>query len=102
MAWYAMRFISHVALVLTVFMVVAIVDAVPDPPAVTPHTVDLKVSCPREFVGDFHNQALTGDLACNSHAPLHRLGLVDAPEPKRSSDWIKLAGYAADSSPPVL
>ena len=97
-----MKSISYLALVLSVFMVAATIDAVPDPPAVAPHTVDVKDSCLREFVSDFHEQPLTGDLTCISHAPIHRVSLSDAAEPKRSSDWITLAGYAADSSPPVL
>jgi hypothetical protein len=97
-----MKSISHVALVLSVLMVAASLDTVPDPPAVAPHTVGLKISCLRAFVGDFREQPLTGDLTSNSHAPIHGLSPADATEPKRSSDWITLAGYAADSSPPAL
>jgi hypothetical protein len=98
-----MKFISHVALVLCVFLVAASVDAVPDPPAVTPHTVDVKVSCLRDFVGSFREGLLTGDLACQSpHAPTHRVSCANDTEPKRSNDWNALAVYAADSSPPLL
>ena len=67
-----MRSISQVALVLSVLMVVATIDAVPDPPAVAPHTVELKVSCLRAFVGEFREQPLTGDLTSNSHAPIRQ------------------------------
>ena len=97
-----MKSISQVALVLSVLMVAATIDAVPDPPAVAPHTVGLKVCCLRAFAGDFRERPLTGDLTSNSHAPIHGVSLADATEPKRSSDWITLAGYAADSSPPAL
>lgn len=97
-----MKSISQVALVLSVLMVSATIDAVPDPPAVAPHTVELKVSCLRAFVGDFREQPLTGDLTSNFHAPIHGVNIADAAEPRRSSDWITLAGYAADSSPPAL
>lgn len=97
-----MKSISYLALVLSVFMVAATIDAVPDPPAVAPHTVDVKDSCLREFVGDFHKQPLTANLGCDSNAAIHPVAWANATEPKRSSDWITLAGYAADSSPPVL
>src|SRR5579872_4172044 len=98
-----MKSVSHIALVLCVFLVIASVDAIPDPPAVAPHSVDVKVSCLRDFAGSFREEPLTGDLASTSHhAPIHRLTPVDETEPTRSSDWIALAGYAADSSPPAV
>jgi hypothetical protein len=98
-----MKSISHIALVLCVFLVIASVDAIPDPPAVAPHSVDVKVSCLRDFAGSFRDEPLTRDLASNSHknSPIHRLSPAIENEPKRSSDWIALAGYAADSSPPI-
>jgi hypothetical protein len=98
-----MKPISHIALVLCVFLVIASVDAIPDPPAVAPHSVDVKVSCLRDFAGSFREEPLTGDLASTSqHSPIHRLSPAIENEPKRSNDWIALAGYAADSSPPTL
>jgi hypothetical protein len=98
-----MKFISHAAMVLCVFMVVSTIDAVPDPPAVAPHTVDVKVSCLRDFVGSLRDEPLTGGLACDSlHDPMHHVSPVEATERKLPSDWVALAGYAADSSPPLL
>jgi hypothetical protein len=98
-----MKSISYMVLVLSVLMVAASIDAVPDPPAVTPHTVNVKASCLREFVGGFREQRLVCESACISpHVPIHRVSLADATKPKRSSDWITLAGHAADPSPPVL
>lgn len=98
-----MKSIWHIALLLCVFLVIASVDAIPDPPAVAPHSVDVKVSCLRDFAGSFREEPLTGDLASNlQHSPIHRPTPVDEAEPMRSSDWIALAGYAADSSPPAL
>jgi hypothetical protein len=96
-----MRRISYVALALSVLMVTATVDSVPDPPAVTPHTVDVK-ACLRDFVGAFREPRLTCDSDCiSAHFPMHLVSLADAPKPKRSSDRI-LAVYATDPSPPVL
>jgi len=98
-----MNSISHIALVLCVFLVIASVDAIPDPPAVAPHSVDVKVSCLRDFAGSFREEPLTGDLTSNSHhSPIHRLSPATENAPKRSNDWIALAAYAADSSPPTL
>ena len=98
-----MKFISQLAFVLTVFMVVSSTDAIPDPPALTPHGLEVKVSCLPQLVGDFREQLLNGTLNCySSHRPIHSATPVGAQEPKRSSDWITSTGYAADSSPPVL
>jgi hypothetical protein len=98
-----MKSISYAALVLSVLMVAATVDDIPDPPAVPPHTVTVKASCQREFVGSFREQGLTCASACISpHVPIHRVGLADANEPKRSSNWIRLTAFATDPSPPVL
>src|SRR5271169_2566382 len=98
-----MESISHIALILCVFLVIASVDAIPDPPAVTPHTVDVKVSCLRDFAGSFREEPLIGDLACLSHhSPIHRLHPAEQAKPTRSSDCIASAGSVADSSPPAV
>jgi hypothetical protein len=98
-----MKSISYMVLVLVVLMVAASIDAVPDPPAETPHTVNVKATCLRQFVSVFREQRLTCDSPCLSlHVPIHRVNPTDAAKPKRSSDWIALAVYAADPSPPVL
>jgi hypothetical protein len=98
-----MKFISQLAFVLTVFMVISSSDTIPDPPAVSPHSLEVQVSWLPHLIGDFREQLFTGASDCqSSHAPLHSLTPVGAPEPKRSSDWITSTGYAANSSPPVL
>jgi hypothetical protein len=97
-----MRLISCAALVLIALLVAATVDEVPDPPAVTQHTVNVKASCLRDVVSDIREQGLSCDLHCISlQIPIHRVRLVDAPKPTRSNDWI-LAGCATDTSPPLL
>jgi hypothetical protein len=98
-----MKSISYLALVLSVLIVAASIDAVPDPPAVPPHTVNVKASCVRGFVSGFREYRLPCDLAgISSHVPIDRVSTADRTKPKRSNDWITLTAYAADSSPPVL
>ena len=98
-----MKSISYLVFILSGLIVAASIDAVPDPPAVTSHTVNVKAPCLREVVVAFDEQRLTSDSACiSSHVPIHLVGLLDAMKPKRSSDWIALAGHAADPSPPVI
>jgi hypothetical protein len=98
-----MKSLSYVVFVLSALMVSASMDAVPDPPALTPHTVKAKAFCLREFVGAFREQRLTcNSLFISPHVTIHPVSPADATKPKRSSDWITLAGYATDPSPPVL
>src|SRR6266404_1188081 len=97
-----MKSICYMVLVLGALMLAAS-DAVPDPPAVNPHTVNVKAPCLREFAGGFREQRVTCDSASISpHVPIRRARLTDAAEPNRPSDWIALAGHAADPSPPAL
>ena len=98
-----MKSISYLVLILSGLMVAASIDAVPDPPAVRSDTANVKAPCLREVVVAFDEQRLTSDSAgISSHVPIHLVSLPDATKPKRSSDWIALAGHAADPSPPVL
>jgi hypothetical protein len=96
-----MKFVSHVALVLSVLLIAATVDSVPDPPAVTPHVVNLK-TCVPEFVGAFREPRLLCAFdTISSHVSMQRVSLLNAPKPDRSRVWV-LSGYATDPSPPVL
>ena len=98
-----MRSVSCAVLMLSALMVAASIDGIPDPPAVTPHALNVKAPCLREFVGGRGEERLTCDsVRILAHVPIHRVSLADALKPMRPSDWITSAGYAADSSPPVL
>src|SRR6266481_8116246 len=98
-----MKSISYLVLIVSGLMVAASIDTVPDPPAVRSDTANVKAPCLREVVVAFGEQRLTSDSACISpHVPRHLVSLPDATAPKRLSDWIALAGHAADPSPPVL
>jgi hypothetical protein len=99
-----MKSVFYLALVLSVLMVAASIDSVPDPPALAPQTVNLKASCLRSFTSGLREQRVTCYSACIlSHTPTHcvGLGLEDATSPTHSSDRIALAAFAGDPSPPI-
>jgi len=82
-------------------MVIASLDAVPDPPAVNPHTVNV-ASRPCEARGGLCEPRLNSDRPrTSSHLQLGWIAFTAASEPL-PSDWIVLTGQAADPSPPVL
>jgi hypothetical protein len=98
-----MKSVFYMALVLSVLMVAASIDSIPDPPALTPQTANLKASCLRSFTSGFREQRVTCYSACIlTHVPTHRvsLGLEDATRPTHSSGWITLAAFAGGPSPP--
>ena len=93
----------YIALLLNVLMVAASIDSIPDPPALTAHTIGGKTSCQRECAGGFREQHLTCHLdSIPLQVPLPGVSLADATRPKYSADWIVVEVYAADPSPPVL
>jgi hypothetical protein len=87
--------------VLGVAMVIASVDAIPDPPAVNPHTVTV-VSRLCEWGGGAYEQHLSCDWSSfSSHLRTRWVALTSVSEPSLSRDWIVLTGQAADTSPPL-
>ncbi len=98
-----MKTIGYMILALGALMVVASIDTIPDPPAVNPHTVDVKASCERDVAAGLREQDTICDSASiSSHAAILRVNLRDAAAPHRPNDWIALSGHAADPSPPRL
>jgi hypothetical protein len=90
-------------LALTALLLIASVDAVPDPPAVNPHTTEVKTACLTECPESFCLQILSS--ACpgaSSDASPHYISLVRDSETNRPSDRIVLSGQATDPSPPAL
>jgi hypothetical protein len=79
-------------------MVMASLDAVPDPPAVNPHTVKVAAR-PCEARGGLCELRLNCDQSRDLQ--LRWIAFTAACEP-RPSDWIVLTGQASDPSPPVL
>ncbi len=98
-----MKSICYMVLALGALILVASIDAVPDPPAVNPHSASVKAPCLREFAGGFREERVTCNSASISpHVPIRRARLTDAVDPNRPSAGIALTGHAADPSPPVL
>jgi hypothetical protein len=88
--------------VLGVLMVTASLDAVPDPPAVNPHTVDvafLPCEAPGGLCEGRSNYAWSSS---SSHFQVRWIAFTSASEPNPPMGWIVLIGQAADPSPPLL
>jgi hypothetical protein len=97
-----MKSLAYIALVLSVLMVAASVDAVPDPPAVNPHTLDLKIVGLLEVPDVSPELRLYGvppSLAL--FLPLRRVDFIEAAMSNRPSDQIARMNTAGDPSPPV-
>jgi hypothetical protein len=83
--------------VLCLLLVIASLDAIPDPPAVKPH---FNAFCLRLCLATCYEQRL-------HRSPLGSLRLrlrafTNGHKPTRPCDWIVLTGLAADPSPPVV
>jgi hypothetical protein len=87
--------------VLCALIVIASLDAVPDPPIVNPQTVAAKAACLRELPASPHEDRWACEFfRASSHITWITLAWVH--EPMRPSDRIALTGRAADPSPPTL
>jgi len=97
-----MKSLAYIALVLSVLMVAASVDAVPDPPAVNPHSLDLKMVGLLEVPDVSPELRLYGvppSLAL--FLPVRRVDFIETVKPSRPSDQIVRVSAAGDPSPPV-
>lgn len=92
---------SCIIWVLAVFTVIALTDAIPDPPAVNPYTVSVasRICEARDGVCE---RLLNSDLSVTPHLQIRWIAVTRAYEPNLPSDWIVLTGYAADPSPPSI
>jgi hypothetical protein len=97
----AMKSQSCIIWVLAAFTVIALTDAIPDPPAVNPYTVSV-ASRICEARGPACERLLNSDLSGTSHLQIRWIAFTWAYEPNLPSDWIVLTGYAADPSPPNI
>ena len=88
-----------IVLALSVFLLGASFDAVPDPPAVNPHAVTGKALATPEFAREFQ---VLRETTCLTAPPQFRFcELTHNRKPIRSRDPIVRAGHATDSSPPA-
>jgi hypothetical protein len=97
-----MKSLAYIALVLSVLMVVSSVDAVPDPPAVNPHSLDLKI------VGLLDVPDASPDLRTHGVLPslalipsFRRVDIIETLQSNRPSDQIARVSVAGDPSPPL-
>ncbi|HTM13643.1 MAG TPA: hypothetical protein VL127_12045 [Bryobacteraceae bacterium] len=96
-----MKSLVYIALVLSVLMVTASMDAVPDPPAVNPHSLDLKI-VGLEVPDASPEQRLHGVVPCFAvFLPVRRFDFIETVQPTRPSDQIAWVSAAGDPSPPV-
>jgi hypothetical protein len=97
-----MKSLAYVALVLSVLMVAASVDAIPDPPAVNPHSFDLKMAGLLEVPDASPEQRLHGVALCLSlFLPVRRVDFIETVKSSRPSDQIARVSVAGDPSPPI-
>jgi hypothetical protein len=92
----------YIALVLSVLMVAASLDAVPDPPAINPHSLNLKAVGLIEVPDASPELRLHGLWpSLGLLLPLRRVEFVETVKSSRPSDQIARVSTAGDPSPPV-
>jgi hypothetical protein len=97
----AMKSLAYIALVLSVLMVAASLDAVPDPPAISPHSLDLKIVGLLEVPDASPELRLYGTLPYLAlFLPLRRVDFIENVEAGRPTDPIARLSTAGDPSPP--
>ena len=96
-----MKSLAYIALLLSVLMVAASVDAVPDPPAVNPHSLDLRIvglEVP-DVSPEVRLYGVPPSLAF--FLPLRQIDFFEMVKSNRPSDQIARVNTAGDPSPPV-
>ena len=88
--------------VLSALLIAASLDATPDPPAVDPLKMVVKVPGPAEHVGGLARERSSLHVMALP-APFGVVGNIISQEPEshRQGDVIVQAGFAADPSPPA-
>jgi hypothetical protein len=84
-------------------LAIASLDSIPDPPAVDPHTVTVKVPGPKECAGSLCVQYETrSSPSLLAQFRTQGIVLAEDTEPDSPSTLIVETGQAADPSPPAL
>jgi hypothetical protein len=98
-----MKLIRCTIWVLSTLLLIVSIDAAPDPPAVNPHTTEVKAPCLTECPDSLCPLTISNFCsgACSNPSPRSIARARDC-KPNRPSDWIVLTGQAADPSPPAL
>jgi len=96
-----MKLILYIVLVTVAALLASSLDAVPDPPAVSPHAVDVKIAGLSELPNGVDEQSLRFPWACLApQPPRRRSGLTEIAGPNRPSEELAVVACAADPSPP--
>ena len=98
-----MKSLLYIAVVLSVLMVAASVDAVPDPPAVNPHSLDLRIVRILEVPDASPELRLYGVSLCLAlFLPVRRVDFIETLKSSCPTDQIARVSAAGDPSPPVF
>jgi hypothetical protein len=92
---------SGIIWVLGLFLAIASVDTVPDPPAVNPRTVCF-TSLLRDGRGDMHERRLISGWSISSLLQVRWIANTACYEPNLPKNRIVLAGFVTDPSPPAV
>ena len=96
-----MKLILYIVLVTVAALLASSLDAVPDPPAVSPHAIDVKIARLSELPNGVDEQSLRFARACLAPQPLrHRSSLSEVAGPYRPSEELAVVACGADPSPP--
>jgi hypothetical protein len=87
--------------VLGLLLVIASVDTLPDPPAISPRTVS-GISFLCEAGADMRERQLNSDLCVSSLYQVRWIAFTSTYEPNLFTDLIFQTGLAADPSPPAI
>ena len=86
--------------VLALMLMVASLDAAPDPPAVDPHGATAKAFSLLDCAGCFRDQP--GAAAMPARSQTQRIAFIHEDEPCRPSALMEETRQATDPSPPVV
>ena len=92
--------IGCVVWVLSLVLIVASLDAAPDPPAVDPHGATAKAFSVRDCAGCFRDQPGAATMPTRTQA--QQIAFTHEDEPGRPSALMAETRHATDPSPPVL
>ena len=96
------KFFWYTIWALCTLLLIVSLDAVPDPPAVNPHTTEVKAPCLTECPESVPQTLSSVFSNTSSDRSPRFLACAQDSKPNRPSDWIALTGLAADPSPPAL
>ena len=96
-----MKLILYIGLVTVAALAASSLDAVPDPPAVNPHSLDVKAAGLRELPSATDEPSLLFAWVCVvPQLPYRRAGIAEIDGLNCPSEELAVVACAADPSPP--